>query len=60
MVKVALECSKILSQNNIEAEVSFRHFFSEVSSSDSDEIIWTEDYKNHSRNELWLKLGCNF
>ena len=53
-----LEVSKKI--NNIDTKISFRHFFREVSSSESDEIIWAEDYKNYSRNELWLKLGYNF
>ena len=36
-----------------------RSFFRDVSSSGSNEVIWTEDYKNHNRNEIWLKFIYN-
>jgi len=53
-----LELSKRI--NNIfEIQILGRHLFRNVSSSGSSEIIWAEDYKNHSRNEIWLKFIYN-
>ena len=54
-----LELSKKMN-NNIEIQILGRSFFRDVSSSGSNEVIWTEDYKNHNRNEMWLKLIYNF
>ena len=45
---------------DINIQLSFRYFFRKVSSSESEEIIWIEDYKDYSRNELWLKLSYSF
>ena len=41
---------------NIHLNFSLRHFRRIVDSSNSSEIEWVEDYKNHSRNEIWLKF----
>ena len=47
--------SKKLSSNT-SLDFLFRHFNRSVDSSDSSEIEWVEDYKNHNRNEMWLKF----
>ena len=49
------EVSKKISKS-INLDFSVRHFTRNVDSSDSGEIDWVEDYKNHSRNEMWLKF----
>ncbi len=54
-----LELSKEINAN-LEVKILGRHFFRDVSSSRSDEVIWIEDYKNHNRNEVWLKFIYNF
>ena len=41
---------------NIHLNFSLRHFRRIVDSSNNSEIEWVEDYKNHSRNEIWLKF----
>ena len=53
-----LELSKKMN-NNTEIQILGRSFFRDVSSSGSNEVIWTEDYKNHNRNEIWLKFIYN-
>ena len=50
-----LEISKKIS-NKITAQITGRHFFRDVFSSQSDEVVWVEDYKNHHRNEVWLRF----
>jgi len=49
------EVSKKISKS-INLDFSVRHFTRNVNSSDSGEIDWVEDYKNHNRNEMWLKF----
>lgn len=53
-----LELSKKMN-NNTEIQILGRSFFRDVSSSASNEVIWIEDYKNHNRNEIWLKFIYN-
>lgn len=52
---IRFETSKKLSSNT-SLDFSIRHFKRSVDSSDSSEIEWVEDYKNHNRNEMWLKF----
>ena len=53
-----LEFSKKINPN-LEITILGRHFFRKVSSSGSNEVVWIEDYKNHNRNEMWLKFIYN-
>ena len=52
---IRLELSKKLTKN-IKLDFSIKNFKRTVNSSNSTEIEWVEDYKNHNRNELWLKF----
>ena len=54
-----LELSKKIN-NKFNVQILGRHFFRSVESSQSNEVIWIEDYKNHTRNEIWLKFVYNF
>ena len=54
-----LELSKKINKN-IDYQFSIRRFLRSVSSSESDELSWLEDYKNYNRNELWVKFIYKF
>lgn len=54
-----IEMSKKLTKQ-INIDMSLRHFMRKVSSSNNDETLWLEGYKNHQRNELWIKFIYNF
>jgi len=54
-----IEVSKKITKQ-INVDMSLRHFFRNVSSSNNDETSWLEGYKNHQRNELFIKFIYNF
>lgn len=54
-----IETSKKITKS-ISLDISARHFLRQVSSSNNSEVSWVEGYKNHQRNELWLKFIYNF
>lgn len=54
-----IEVSKKITKQ-INVDMSLRHFLRKVSSSNNDETSWLEGYKNHQRNELWIKFIYNF
>ena len=56
---IRLEVSKKITKA-ISLDASARHFLRQVSSSSNAEVSWVEGYKNHQRNELWLKFVYNF
>ena len=56
---IRLEVSKKITKS-INLDASARHFLRQVSSADNSEVSWVEGYKNHQRNELWLKFVYNF
>jgi len=41
-------------------QLSYKYFKRDVESSQSNEIIWVEDYKVYDRNEFWLRFIFNF
>jgi len=56
---LVLECSKKINKA-ASLQLSAKHFFRDVISSESTITDWVEDYKIYRRNEFWLKFIYNF
>ena len=56
---ITIDLTKKINRKAI-VQLSYKYFKRDVKSSQSNEIIWVEDYKVYDRNEFWLRFIFNF